>query len=274
MENPDVVIVATGGRPNKGQFAGSDLAVSTWDILTGTVTPGENVLIYDDNGGHQAPSCAEYLATRKALVEFVTPGRVVGEEVGSTNIAVHLREFGQHGVISAVGFRLLEVNREANKLVAVLRNEYDLQEEERVIDQVVAQHGTLPRDELYFALKPLSRNLGQVDIQSLLQGRRQDLNDNIEGHFQGAGFVLGMRLPAEIYTQPFITLFASAKTCRRTSGSLSRYLPRDVGTATGRRLYMTEMLAGCVRESDTSHPYGRREASRYCSSRLRRKSRP
>jgi hypothetical protein len=59
-----------------------------------------------------------------------------------------------------------------------------LQEEERVIDQVVAEHGTIPRDELYFALKPLSRNLGQIDIQSLLQGRRQDLNDNIQGHFQ------------------------------------------------------------------------------------------
>ena len=117
-------------------------------------------------------------------MEFVTPGRMVGEEVGNTNIAVHLREFGRHGVMSTVGSRLLEVNREANKLVAVLRNEFDLQEEERVIDQVVAEHGTLPRDELYFALKPLSRNLGQVDIQSLLQGRRQDLNDNIEGHFQ------------------------------------------------------------------------------------------
>ncbi len=184
QENPDIVIVATGGRPNKGLFAGADLAVSTWDILTGVVTPGENVLLYDDNGAHQGPSCAEYLATRKALVEFVTPGRMVGEEVGHTNIGVHLREFGRHGVISTVGYRLIEVLREGNKLVAVLRHEYDMNEEERVIDQVVAEHGTLPRDELYFALKPLSRNLGQVDIRSLMQGRRQDINDNDQGRFQ------------------------------------------------------------------------------------------
>jgi len=184
QENPDIVVVATGGSPNKGAFAGADLAVSTWDILTGSVAPGENVLLYDDNGGHQGPSCAEYLATRKALVEFVTPGRMVGEEIGHTNIGVHLREFGRHGVISTTGYRMVAVLREGNKLVAVLRHEYDMHEEERLIDQVVAEHGTLPRDDLYFALKPASRNLGQVDIQSLVKGRRQDLNYNPQGRFQ------------------------------------------------------------------------------------------
>ena len=79
---------------------------------------------------------------------------------------------------------MLEVLREGNKLVAVLRSEYDTREEERVIDQVVAEHGTLPRDELYFALKPASRNLGQIDIPSLMQGRRQELNSNVHGRFQ------------------------------------------------------------------------------------------
>ena len=55
--NPDVVIVATGGLPNTDCLdAGAELAVSTWDILSGDVTPGEHVLVFDDNGGHPGPA--------------------------------------------------------------------------------------------------------------------------------------------------------------------------------------------------------------------------
>jgi 2,4-dienoyl-CoA reductase-like NADH-dependent reductase (Old Yellow Enzyme family) len=180
---PDIVVVATGGLPNRGDFKGSDLAATTWDVLTGTVAPGENVLVFDDNGQHQAPSCAEFLATRKALVELVAPGRMIGEEVGATNIAIHLRELGRHNVVLTPGYRLFEITREGNKLVAALRNEFSLQEEERVVDQVVAEHGTLPRDELYFELKPLSRNLGQIDLPELAEGRARESSLNPAGRF-------------------------------------------------------------------------------------------
>jgi hypothetical protein len=78
---------------------------------------------------------------------------------------------------------LIELGREDNKLVAVLRNEFSFEEEERVVDQVVAEHGTLPRDEVYFALKPASYNLGQVDLAALDAGRRQDLRHNPDGRF-------------------------------------------------------------------------------------------
>ena len=67
--------------------------------------------------------------------------------------------------------------------MAALRNEFSLQEEERVVDQVVAEHGTLPCDELYFALKPMSRNLGQIDLAALSEGQPQDLTLNANGQF-------------------------------------------------------------------------------------------
>ena len=51
---PDVVIVATGGLPqNPPLDAGDELVTSSWDIIAGAVKPAENVLLYDDNGGHQ-----------------------------------------------------------------------------------------------------------------------------------------------------------------------------------------------------------------------------
>jgi N-methyl-L-proline demethylase len=42
--------------------------------------------------------------------------------------------------------------------------------EERLVDQVVVEHGTAPLDELYFSLKPQSRNLGAVDYARLVRG--------------------------------------------------------------------------------------------------------
>ena len=49
---------------------------------------------------------------------------------------------------------------------------------------MVVNHGTLPLDELYFALRPLSSNLGEVDHKALVAGRPQTLATNPEGQFQ------------------------------------------------------------------------------------------
>ena len=52
-ENPDVVIVATGGLPHTDVLgAGNELVVSSWDIISGDVKPGANVLLFDDAGDH------------------------------------------------------------------------------------------------------------------------------------------------------------------------------------------------------------------------------
>jgi NADPH-dependent 2,4-dienoyl-CoA reductase/sulfur reductase-like enzyme len=183
-EKPDEVVVATGGHANKGTFEGSGLAVTTWDILEGRVAPGENVLLFDDQAGHAGPSVAEFMAARGAQVELATPERYIGVEFGATNHPIHLRELYGKGVIITPDIRLMKVYREGNRLVAVLRNEYTHEEEERVIDQVVAEHGTLPNDDLYFALKPLSSNQGELDLRALAKGRAETPVNNPAGTFR------------------------------------------------------------------------------------------
>ena len=50
------------------------------------------------------------------------------------------------------------------------------------MDQVVVEHGTLPLDELYFTLKPGSRNRGAVDYDALIANRPQaSLQDDAGG---------------------------------------------------------------------------------------------
>ncbi|MGO4843344.1 N-methylproline demethylase, partial [Rhizobiaceae sp. 2RAB30] len=73
---PDVVVIATGGLPQSPPLeTGQDLVVSSWDILSGAVRPGERVLLYDDNGGHQGMAAAEFIANAGAQLELVSPER-------------------------------------------------------------------------------------------------------------------------------------------------------------------------------------------------------
>ena len=183
-EAPQIVVIATGGTPDKGEIAGAEHVTTTWDILSGAVEPGSSVLLYDDNGDHQGLSCAEYVAARGAQLELVTPDRYLGADVGVTNFPIHFRELYSKGVVMTPDVKLTQVYPEGNRLVAVLRNEYSFAEEERIVDQVIAEHGTLPREDLYFELRPHSSNLGVVDLDALVAGRPQEVARNPAGTFQ------------------------------------------------------------------------------------------
>jgi len=172
-EAPDVVIVATGGRPATGTIKGAELAQTTWDMISGRVEPAESILIYDGLGLHQAPSCAEVLAKKGARVEIATLDRMLGEEIGATNFPVHLRELYKLDVMMTPNVTLTEIYAEGNRRVAVLRNDFTLEEEERLVDQVVVEFGTLPVDGLYFALKDGAANKGEMDMRALVEGRMQ-----------------------------------------------------------------------------------------------------
>jgi 2,4-dienoyl-CoA reductase-like NADH-dependent reductase (Old Yellow Enzyme family)/thioredoxin reductase len=200
-EHPDVVILATGGRPSRGGIEGEDLALTTWDMLTGAVTPAENILIYDGTGQHHAPSCAEFLAKRGAMVEITTLDRMIGEEIGATNQPIHLRELMKLDVMMSPNLQLVQIYAEGNRRVAVLRNEYTHAEEERLIDQVVVEFGTLPEDALYFAMKDGSVNRGQTDLHALIEGRRQPAANGAKGYalFRIGDAVAGRNIHAAIY---------------------------------------------------------------------------
>jgi dimethylglycine catabolism A len=183
-ERPDVVFIATGGAPCPPRFAGAALAVSSWRILDGSVRPGSNVLLYDEMGLHVGVGCADFMSQRGAAVELVTPDRAVGEETGHLTHVAYLRRLYQANVIQTPNMKLTDAYAEGNSIIAVLRNEFTGVEEERAVDQIVCELGTLPNDELYRALRPHSVNLGEVDYDALLENRPQGLRPNAEGEFQ------------------------------------------------------------------------------------------
>jgi N-methyl-L-proline demethylase len=184
-EAPDVVLVATGGLPHTAVLeSGNELVVSTWDIISGGIKPGSSVLLFDDAGDHAALQAAELIAAAGAKLEIVTPDRSFAPEVMAMNLVPYVRSLQRHDVTFTVTFRLQRVDKDAAGLSATLGSDYGDVRKQRRTDQVVINHGTRPNDELYFALKPLSMNLGEIDHQALIEGAPQAVQRNADGKFQ------------------------------------------------------------------------------------------
>ena len=83
-----------------------------------------------------------------------------------------------------LNLRLQSLAKDGNRIVARFKNDYDKSTTERRIDQVIACHGSLPADGVYFELKAQSRNRGEIDYDALIARRPQARAANPDGKFQ------------------------------------------------------------------------------------------
>jgi 2,4-dienoyl-CoA reductase-like NADH-dependent reductase (Old Yellow Enzyme family) len=183
--DPEVVVVATGGLPQLPAVEdGADRMVTSWDVLGGDVTPAGDVLFYDDNGTHSAMSAAECIARSGARLEIVTPERMLAVDVGGMNHVPYARAFNETDTRITLNQRVLAVRPEQGRLCVEIGSDHTPHRSIRHVDWLVTDHGTAANADLYFDLKPASRNLGAVDYGALLQGRPQSLVRNGDGTFQ------------------------------------------------------------------------------------------
>lgn len=186
-QNPDVVIIATGGMPNTELLeSGKDTPhVSTaWDIIAGDVKPAQSILIYDESGDHAALQAAEVAANAGAKIEIMTPDRTFSAGVMAMNLVPYMRSLQDKDTTFTVARRLLGVELRGNKLEAQIGTDYSDHSDIQEYDQVVVNYGTLPLDELYFDLKNLSSNGGAVDHDALVNGHPQNIVKNTDSQFQ------------------------------------------------------------------------------------------
>ena len=182
-ENPDLVIIATGGLPNTEIVEGSEFVHSTWDLLGGYIKPKGRVLLFDDNAAHPGLATAEMIANSGAELEIVTPERFFGADIGGLNYVAYGETFDRTGTRLTISKRLKTVRRSNSGLIAIIGSDFSNSVEERELDQVFVEHGTLPLDDLYFKLKHESINLGEVDYHALIQGKSQSIRKNPEGSY-------------------------------------------------------------------------------------------
>lgn len=182
---PDVAIIATGGLPHTEMLhEGNDLVVSAWDILSGDAAPGQNVLIHDEAGDNAALQAAEIIAEAGGRVEIMTPDRAFSPEVMGMSLTPYMRALQKLDTTFTVTWRLLGARRDGNELLAEIGSDYGGVTRHRRVDQIVVNYGTRPLDELYFDLRPLSSNLGEMDYDAFIAGTPQTLVRNPDGAFQ------------------------------------------------------------------------------------------
>lgn len=184
-EVPDVVIVATGGMPDVHILReGNEHATSPWDIISGDLRVGSNVLLFDEAGDHSGLQAAEFVADNGGKVEMMTADRTFAPEVMGMNLVPYMRSLQKKDVTFTVTYRLEAIRRDGNRLIAQIGSDYGGVSFEREYDQIIVNDGIRPLDDLYFELKPLSRNLGAVDYDALIDGRSQNLVRNAASSFE------------------------------------------------------------------------------------------
>jgi hypothetical protein len=150
----------------------------------------------------------------RAKVELASPERTVGIEIGATNYPIHQREmYGSDVIFSPTCACAVSMARTTG-WSPCLRNEYSLREEERVVDQIVAEHGTLPNEALYFALKPHSTNLGELDHRAIRANQPQAIGQAIPPESSSSS-ASATPSPAATSTPRSTTPCGYARTCRR-----------------------------------------------------------
>lgn len=172
-EDPEIVIIATGGLPDIEIVPGAEVCISTWDALNGVPLSGK-VLIYDDHGQHQGASTVDQIAGSNLDVELVTPDRHACAEMGSSNFPMYVSRFHHKQVKVTPDYRLIRTEPGSDKHLAVFENDFGGGEfMETRVDHIIVEHGSLPNDELFQLLRPESGNDGITDYESLLDGRPQ-----------------------------------------------------------------------------------------------------
>jgi mycofactocin system FadH/OYE family oxidoreductase 2 len=149
--SPDVVVIATGSVPVRPWWAGdSGRVCDVRDVLEGTVSPEGSVVVIDEIGFHHATSVAELLADRGCAVEVITPGMVVGQDLGVTlDLEQWWIRAGAKGIVQST--ELVPMGFEGG--VLSLQHHPTGQMVERTPDWVVCAVPGSPAEDLYLKLK-------------------------------------------------------------------------------------------------------------------------
>lgn len=172
-ENPDVVIIATGGIPDLEGLDGAELCTSPWDILTGSAAAGDTAVVYDGTGRHPAPTVAEYLTHQGKNVDLVMLDDLPGKELDYAEQAAWKKRIAQDHIPTHAEYALSAVKRDGNGLAAIFTHELTGEEMRIGCDTVVVETGTLPVDDVYQELRGASANDGHLDLDAFLAGEAQ-----------------------------------------------------------------------------------------------------
>ncbi|MEM7240365.1 MAG: FAD-dependent oxidoreductase, partial [Pseudomonadota bacterium] len=120
-EEPDVVIVATGGIPAEGWVLGAEHCTDPWSVLSGAVRPTGRVLIYDGTGRHVAPMVADAIYAGSSSLEYLTIDDLLAKELAYAERIVWRKRFAEIGlgIVTDQSLRSISVSGNALQVTSV-----------------------------------------------------------------------------------------------------------------------------------------------------------
>jgi len=192
-ENPEVVIIASGGLPHTDWVEGDANVLSTWDVLSGMAHPEGQVLIHDQTGKNVAMAAADYLSEKGAAVTLNTQDAHIGMEAMRLEMSPFMKRFYERGVVMRPDHEVLAAHRNGNQVEVTFRNMHTAEITKELYDHIVVEAGTLPNDESFYALKDDALNRGVVDLDAMAAGEPQPEHDGDGYHLYRIGDVVGSR---------------------------------------------------------------------------------
>jgi NADPH-dependent 2,4-dienoyl-CoA reductase/sulfur reductase-like enzyme len=176
-EKPDVAVIATGAVAHKPKLPGvDDYAFSAWEALNGTEVPGNDVLVIDEEYGHQALSAAELLLDQDKRVSLVTSEKTIGTMLGVTSVPPVLQRLFSKGVKLHENLRVVELR----STEAITRNAWsDAEEALGPYDAFVYAYGGEAVSSLY---DELQGKLARVELVGDSFAPRTLQHAILEGH--------------------------------------------------------------------------------------------
>ena len=192
-ENPDVVIIATGGLPDTDWVPGGAPVFSTWDILSGMASLDGSVLVHDRTGRAAALAAADWLSDHGAEVTINTQDASIGMEAMRLEMTPFMKRFYSKGVKMQPDHDLVAARPHRNGVEVTFRNMHTSAETTEVYDHLVVEAGTLPLDETFHDLRGAALNDGVIDIDRLTKAEAQPVMTGNGYHLYRIGDAAGSR---------------------------------------------------------------------------------
>ena len=173
---PDIIVLATGGIPIQSfPEGGAELTTTNWDVLSIAETPKGRILFFDQTGSEGALSSAQLLCENGAKLIFVTPDRIVGQDIGAQNLPVFMRALINNDVEFRTDRYLLGLTQSDSGLQVRMRHRYTDKIELTEVDHVVVDQGVKRDETLFDALADNARNAGRTDLESFINMSEQPI---------------------------------------------------------------------------------------------------
>ncbi len=176
-ENPDEVIVATGGLPKSMIIPGAKTGqvVQGRDVLMGGAATGARVIVIAAESGIEGLGAAEFLADQGKNVEVVIPQQRAGEKVEAITRYHLLSRLKQKNVVLRTNSRI-----ELIKGKTVILSEGSGKQTIEDVDTVVLSLGSESNDRLLKALTGLSKPVHAIGQCRAVGGILESITDGLD----------------------------------------------------------------------------------------------